>query len=263
MNFSIFLILLKIKLLKKKKVNKLKLFESQLFCGFFSLTYSSSLLYPKITINFLFLIFFSFSCSFFIILKTLINKNQIKLNKNFITFLNVYSLFLMSGFHKFIVFSYNRLLVNKCLKSCMKYLISKRIIDFLYSYYNNSLIFLLFFNSLFLLKKKLYFYIKHLNRFSLKRFIFSINILLNEYKKVWGYTFGILFAKNDNSLLLLNQWILVKQFYYINYNFSKKPLSWKIEKFFGPFNPYNNDFWIFGDSFSSIFIIKFDNNLNF
>lgn len=90
-------------------------------------------------------------------------------------------------------------------------------------------------------------------------FIRQINYIILKWFYKWKYYFLLNKLKkvNVNKIIFsLDTWIFNKQFHYINRNNSKKSLLWKIKTYFGPFNPYQKDFWVFGDTYSSIYLIK-------
>ncbi|AGY61449.1 reverse transcriptase (plastid) [Lotharella oceanica] len=122
---------------------------------------------------------------------------------------------------------------------------------------NNLNLFFLY--SLKILRKNLFFICKKSYGHSTSWFIRQTNYILLKWFHKWKDIILLnkikKYHKND-LLFSLDNWIFNKQFRYINRNHSKSSLLWKVKNYFGPFNPYQKDFWVFGDKFSSIYAIK-------
>ena len=152
-------------------------------------------------------------------------------NSYFFNFINYY--FLVKSFFKYSF--------NTCKTSLFfyKYIYNPTLtnyLDFFISFYNLEL-------------KRYYIYIYKLSSgHSTKWLIRRLNFGINNWAKISFMYFTSSF---------LSSWMYQKQCYYINRIHSRKSLLWKIKNYFGPFNPYFNDFWIFGDQFSSIYLLKF------
>ena len=118
---------------------------------------------------------------------------------------------------------------------------------------------LIFLHTIKRLKRDIFLICKKSYGHSTSWFIRQTNYIILKWFYKWKYIFLLYNVKkfNVNKLFFsLDHWIFNKQFHYINRNHSNKSLLWKIKTYFGPFNPYQRDFWVFGDNFSSIYLIK-------
>lgn len=115
-----------------------------------------------------------------------------------------------------------------------------------------------FSNSLLLLKKNLFFIWKYSSGHSSKWIIRHINFIFIKWLKKW-LTYSIIIKKQRKFIFhyfSFITWLSLKQCSYIIKIYSSKSLLWKIKNYFGSFNPYLLDFWIFGDKYSGSYIIK-------
>lgn len=123
---------------------------------------------------------------------------------------------------------------------------------------HKKLILKIFNNSFNILKKKLFFIWKYSYGHSSNWVIRNINFLVFQWFIHW-YKWINLFIISFRIFYFYNfliLWSYLKECYYINRNHTNKSLLWKIKTYFGPFNPYRNDFWVFGNKLSGVYILK-------
>nr|YP_009240465.1 reverse transcriptase/intron maturase [Lotharella vacuolata]BAU62599.1 reverse transcriptase/intron maturase [Lotharella vacuolata] len=113
------------------------------------------------------------------------------------------------------------------------------------------------FHAIIILQRQIFFVCRKSYGHSTNWFIRQINYLLLKWFSKWKHIF-LVTKKNRflSKILFFEKWMFNKQFIYINRNNSNKSLLWKITNYFGPFSPYHKNFWIFGDRFSSLYVLK-------
>lgn len=118
---------------------------------------------------------------------------------------------------------------------------------------------LIFYKSLKIVRKKIFLTCKRSYGHSTNWFIRQINFIFLQWFNEWKNIFQRSKIKQDylnHNFIFLDNWIFNKQFHYINRKHSNRSLLWKIQNYFGPFNPYKKNFWVFGDKFSSLYSIR-------
>nr|YP_009240344.1 reverse trascriptase/intron maturase [Gymnochlora stellata]BAU62478.1 reverse trascriptase/intron maturase [Gymnochlora stellata] len=137
-----------------------------------------------------------------------------------------------------------------------KFIVKNYFFLFFYSSFISSISSILKY-SLFLLKRELFSIFLLSSRYTLQWVIKQINFCLYYWIKKWENIF--FFDQSINLRLYenLERWLFEKQCRYINKYNIQRSLLWKIRYYFGPFDPYSQDFWRFGDCNSSTYLIKY------
>jgi hypothetical protein len=121
---------------------------------------------------------------------------------------------------------------------------------FLISLYNKKFLFdLKFFNSFFF-KYNLFSIYKFSYGHSIRWLIKWINFLINKFKIIFSLPWS-------NYKKYFDYWHYIKQYRFLDRFYAKKSILWKLCNYFGSFNPYSCNFWVYGDQFSSLYILKF------
>ena len=233
--------------------------------------------FNNIFINFYFSLFFNFLSFFTFINYFLYNcilKNFSKFFYNSFQFINLY-LFVFLYFYTiekyfyinfdsyiYLFFSFNYkyfflyknifFLVKKNIFFTDNVLVLKNIFSNFYHY--NSYFLVIYLKFLSILKFQIFLFHKISLGHSTKWLIRQTNFIFTKYTKFPFINLNFIKKK-------LNFWIYNRQCNYINRIYSNKSLFWKINNYFGPFNPYYEEFWMFGDQFSGIYALKFLSSL--
>ena len=130
-------------------------------------------------------------------------------------------------------------------------------------YYENQIMFNI--SELFLTKKFV------VNLFSFRTFLIKYNSFLI-YKYSYGHSIRWLikrinlltnkciksfYLEQSSFFKYFDNWQYTKQYRFLGRFYPKRSILWKLKNHFGALNPYNHNFWVFGDQSSSIYILKF------
>jgi hypothetical protein len=102
--------------------------------------------------------------------------------------------------------------------------------------------------------------------FSFKYSLFSIYKFSYGHSPLWlikrinflnNKSIKFLSLIQSHYLKYFDNWQYIKQYRFIVRFHSRKSILWKLKNYFGCFSPYIYNFWVYGDQFSSLYILKF------
>lgn len=147
---------------------------------------------------------------------------------------------------------YKKIYANKVNLFQLKLILSYYKINFLYPQF----FLLLFKKSIKRLKNVLFIFYKKSSSYSVNWLITNVNSFLLNWFKEWVNKIDIFIINKLEFIQSVDFWIYKKYCYLINRVHSNKSLLWKIQNYFGNFNPYRLDFWTFGDFYSGFYSLK-------
>ena len=111
-------------------------------------------------------------------------------------------------------------------------------------------------SSLIRLKKILFFIYQKGSSYSISWLITRVNSIILKWFKSWYNQINFYYKDCLWLIKSIDHWLYKKQCCLINRVNDNKSLLWKIKHYFGNFNPYRSDFWVFGDFYSGFYLLK-------